>query len=332
MKAQRATERRHIAWPVALVIVGLLTFAAGYQSRRALPPENTDAEQSRLVARVLSLIRANYVDSLSDTELGRLAAEGIIARLHDPYSMLLDERTRRSGPNAVPDRLPRLEALALGDSIGLVRLTSIPAGAARAVRREIIRLRATGTRGLILDLRGNPGGLVGEAADIAELFLDRDSPIGRLQGRSENLSQRFVAREHQEWPDLLLVLLVDGKTASAAELVSGTLQEHDRALIIGTPTFGKGVAQTPFDLGNGLILKLTTSRWFTPRGRALDRGAVMSNGTYQSDGGRPLVAARGVTPDVIVPEGEIDAALASAVRVLVTSRTTSDLLGEGASH
>ncbi len=306
---------------IALLLTGFLAGSASARRETKAKVQQHDSAQSQLVEQVLSVIKQNYVDSLGDADLARLAAEGIVSRLKDPYSALLDQRgyERSSRPSVQP---ASTTVRVLADSIALVSIPSVSKGSADALRATITGLRATGLRGLVLDLRGNPGGLVAEGVAIAGLFLDQDLPIGRLEGH--RYSQRFVARENQQWPDLPLVVLVDKRTASAAELIAGTLQEHDRAAIVGSRTFGNGLAQTPFTLKDGLVLKLTTARWVTARGRVLDANPA-NVGTYTSDSGRLLRDARGVSPDFEFPDANPEAALDAAIRMLQNSRSVTDL-------
>ncbi len=308
-------------WSV-LMVVAAGAFLAGKAVGPRRPPPSSPSARERLIADVLLAIQTQYVDSLSEVELTQLAVASIVAQLRDPYSRLRGD----VGAHAELTRgSATVSTNRTADSTGVVALPVVRAGAAAALRDAIAALERDGLNGLILDLRGNPGGFVHEAARTADLFLDQETAIGWLRGRTARQSQRFVARTRQQWPHLPLVVLVDGRTASAAELIAGSLQEHDRAVIVGTPTFGKGVVQTPIALGSGLVLELSTARWYTAVGRPLDRAAADGGGRYYSDRGRQLPGGGGVVPDIIVTDGA-DRAMEIALDLLRHSRTTEDLL------
>jgi carboxyl-terminal processing protease len=163
--------------------------------------------------------------------------------------------------------------------------------------QQVETLVAQGMRGLVLDLRGNAGGLVEEGLQIAQLFLDRGQIIATIKRRDV---QVFRAGGSQPWPDLALAVLVDGTTASAAEVATAALQDHDRAIVVGTPTRGKGVVQQTYSLGGEVALRFTTGRWYAPSGRWIQRGAKPARIAPSSDGGRMLPAGSGIVPDTIV--------------------------------
>jgi carboxyl-terminal processing protease len=164
---------------------------------------------------------------------------------------------------------------------------------------------------LTLDLRTNPGGLLEQGVRVADMFLDRGATLVRTRGRTEDDSHDYVDPAPQRWPNLPLTILVDGRSASAAEIVAGALQDHDRAAIVGSPTYGKGSAQTVFRLSGG-GLKLTTARWYTPAGRSITRrdrretefGLLLDQGPrdrprVRTLGGRVVRGGGGIVPDVI---------------------------------
>ncbi len=187
--------------------------------------------------------------------------------------------------------------LMVGDGIGYLAVTAMTLRASDELTRQINILIQQGARGLVLDFRGNPGGLVQEGAKIAALFLDPGQNVATMKGRELEL---FQATDPQLWPNLPVVVLVDGGTASAAEVASAALQDHDRAIILGTPTFGKGVVQRTYALGEDVALRFTTARWYTPSGRWIQRGTKPARAGYASDGGRILQAGAGVVPDTVV--------------------------------
>ena len=156
----------------------------------------------------------------------------------------------------------RVELLPGG--VGYVELASFSQHAARELRQAVDSLRRAGATSLILDLRENPGGLLEQGIEVAELFLDRGQTIASTKGRTADANTTFLDEYRQPWPQLPIVALVDSGTASAAEIVAGALQDNDRGVIIGSPSYGKGSAQSLFPVGDGHALKLTTARWFTP--------------------------------------------------------------------
>src|SRR5213594_823338 len=152
-------------------------------------------------------------------------------------------------------------------------------------------------RGLVLDLRNNPGGLLTQAVRVSDLFLD-SGMIVYTDGRLEGQKQKYFAHKEGSWTDFPMVVLVNGGSASASEIVAGALQDHRRAVILGTKTFGKGSVQTILPLDDSSALRLTTARYYTPKGRSIqatgivpdivmDQTAVLAKG--DKPGGGPLL-------------------------------------------
>lgn len=202
---------------------------------------------------------------------------------------------------------PVSHALLLNDSIGYVSLAIFSQEAAGDLRRAIDSLRAAGMRTLVFDMRGDPGGLLDEGVAVSDLFLNAGQGIVSMKGRTTDASRSYADRAAQPWPDMPVAVLVDSNTASAAEIVAGALQDHDRALLLGTATYGKGSAQTVFPLGSSGALKLTIALWFTPSGRSINRPrADLSDGVtdtaprpkYKTDAGRTVLGGGGITPDI----------------------------------
>jgi carboxyl-terminal processing protease len=160
----------------------------------------------------------------------------------------------------------------LGDAVGYVQLQAVPADAAEEVESAVSALRARGATALVLDLRGNTGGLFEEGVRIASLFLPRGTLVASLAGREGDVPREFRARRPR-FEEMPVAVLVDGRTASAAEIVAAALREQRGAPLVGAPTFGKGVVQRVVRLAPELSVRLTTSRWFTPSGVMLRREA-----------------------------------------------------------
>ena len=216
----------------------------------------------------------------------------------------------------------------LEGGVGYVALNPVADSSAFELEREVTRLVATGAKSLVLDLRNNPGGLLNEGVGIADLFLDRGQVVLSTQGRAPGTTQTWSDGAAQRWPDLPIVVLVNEGTASAAEIVAGALQDHDRAALVGEPTFGKGLVQTVYDLGDSTALKITTSRWYTPSGRLIQKphaiDSVLSDtarvprdtATHRTDAGRRVRGGGGILPDLPVVDGTLGAgarALAEAL-------------------
>jgi carboxyl-terminal processing protease len=178
----------------------------------------------------------------------------------------------------------------LTDSIGYVRLAAITSRAAAELEASVDLLLRRGAHALVLDLRGNSGGLFEEGVRAAALFLPPNALVASLDGRSGTAPQPFRAA-HSRWPTLPLTVLVDAGTASATEVIAAALREHGRTVLIGAPSYGKGVVQRVVRLSRDIALRLTTARWLTPTGRALER---------RPGPGRTFVG--GLRPDVLIAD------------------------------
>jgi carboxyl-terminal processing protease len=208
-------------------------------------------------------------------------------------------------------------ATVLPPDIGYVSLQNSSVGEALTdeLRETITQLRDNGARSLILDLRYNPGGLLDKGVEVTDLFMTPGQTVVSTRGRGRGATESYRARTPQPWPDMPIVVLVNGGTASAAEIIAGALQDHDRALVVGTQTFGKGVVQTVFRLGRTQALRLTTARWYTPSGRSIQRehtpredvvvaqadtGQPDSAQVYRTDAGRVVRGGGGIQPDLVI--------------------------------
>jgi carboxyl-terminal processing protease len=209
--------------------------------------------------------------------------------------------------------------------VGYISLNPVAETSAQELRDEITAMKAKGMKSMVLDLRLNPGGLLDQGVKVSELFLDKGQEIVSTRGRARGSSREFYDDIRQPWPDLPIVVLVNEGTASAAEIIAGALQDHDRAVVVGAPTFGKGLVQTLFPLGDGVALKLTTARWYTPSGRTIQRtakneedqleqaeaaaggvnpavsdSAIRQRPAFHTDGGRLVRGGGGIVPDIVV--------------------------------
>ena len=220
----------------------------------------------------------------------------------------------------------------LGDGVGYVDLKAFSDSTAKELAGAVNTLLGRGMKTLVLDLRTNPGGLLTQGVRVSDLFLNQGQRIVSMRGRLPETNRDYADTAQQRWPNLPLVVLVDGRSASAAEIVAGALQDHDRAVLVGTPTYGKGSAQSVIPFGDQGGLKITTARWFTPVGRSITRRQPSDDDTedavptkrdrFHTDGGRVVYGGGGITPDVIAGDSTIPLAEGNFMRAL----------GEKASH
>jgi carboxyl-terminal processing protease len=212
-------------------------------------------------------------------------------------------------------------ALLLDDKTGYIVLNPVNQTSGQELATAVDSLTRRGMKALVLDLRFNPGGLLDQAVAVSDLFLDPGQEVLEQRGRAPGASRMYRDSRVQQWPNLPIVVLVNGGTASAAEIVAGALQDHDRAVLVGTPTFGKGLVQSLWQLTPETALKLTTARWYTPSGRTIQRksrdeadqeaqvaAAQAGKDTavtpdslkFHTDHGRLMRGGGGIRPDVFV--------------------------------
>jgi carboxyl-terminal processing protease len=202
--------------------------------------------------------------------------------------------------------------------VGFVWLESVTEESSAELTEQVTNLRERGAKSLVLDLRWNPGGVLGQAIAVSDLFLERGDVVVETRGRDSRSNRVFSANLTESWSEMPLLVLVNGFSASASEIIAGALQDHDRALLVGTPTFGKGLVQSVFPFGRVQALKLTTGRWYTPVGRSIQRIpidpgqnldsvlALADQEEYHTEGGRPLKGGGGgIHPDILVEPREL---------------------------
>ncbi len=179
----------------------------------------------------------------------------------------------------------------LDKGYGYVRLTQFQERTDEDLEKAVAKIKKANNdklEGLVLDLRNNPGGLLTQAVRVSDLFVD-SGLIVYTDGRLESQKQRYYAHKRKDRVECPMVVLVNGGSASAAEIVAGALQDHRRALILGTQTFGKGSVQTILPLGDNSALRLTTARYYTPRGRSIQATGITPDIIMGND----LIAAKG---------------------------------------
>lgn len=419
--SESSAERLRARAFIAITALTLALVLGGWLLQRGLHRGSGSYERARLFEQVRARVENDYVDSISEGDLFRRAAEGLVRELHDPHSGYLTPEKLRSltesttghyagigiqidvrdgwitivaplpgtpaeragiqpgdrivaidgkstegwspddaraflrGKNGsqvtllverpgvaarMPFTLARGEirvhsvrhASMISDGVGYIDLTIFSDSSAAEVQQAVEKLRGQGMKTLLFDLRANPGGLLEQGIEVADLFLDSGQPIVSVRGREA--AQSFADGAKQKWPDLKLVMLVDEHSASASEIVAGALQDHDRAVLVGSTSYGKGSAQSVFPLvDSASALKLTTARWFTPSGRSIqkpqpklpaedddddasapaaatvtpDSGAELplsKREPFKTDDGRVVYGGGGITPDLLVASSD----------------------------
>jgi carboxyl-terminal processing protease len=246
------------------------------------------------------------VDVLNAARSGKVALAVLQGGAVVPRDYELD-------PTEVPS--PTVDQQFLWDAgLGYLHVSRFEPGTPEEIRKALVDWQAAGQlSGLILDLRDNPGGAVSAAVEIAGLFLPQGKTVVSLQGRSVP-ERKYSVEGSPPFPDLPLVVLLNGRSASASEMLAAALQDHRRAWLVGEQTFGKGVAESVMPLGDGNALVLTTARYFTPSGRSLQKplpgtalAGILESGSpeFPADG-RPAEKKGGVEPDQFVTPWNLD--------------------------
>ena len=227
-------------------------------------------------------------------------------------------------------------AIMLDDKVGYIPFQQFNETATEEVVAALNKLSKSGAKGVVLDMRDNPGGILDQALSVSNVFLKEGQEIVSVRGRGTQ-PQVYAAQSAALVPNVPLVILVDDGSASAAEIVAGALQDHDRAVLVGTTSFGKGLVQTLFPLEGGYALKMTTAKWFTPSGRSIQKERKVVDGrfvqdtapdsleteavrrsrpAYKSDAGRVVYGGGGITPDLLVKPDTISSAEQTLAKAL----------------
>jgi len=253
-----------------------------------------------------------------------LRIDSVSARLLGPIGTKVEVTFARSGVGEpirgtferASVRQPAVPyAIVLDGGVGYLPLQRFSDSAAEEVFDAVRKLQADGASSLVLDMRGNGGGSLEDALQISDFFLQTGQKLAtvKYRGRADDVYADRRAAVVDRWP---VVVLVDQYSASATEIVAGALQDHDRGVVLGTTTFGKGLVQEIYRLDDGWAMKLTVGKWFTPSGRTIQRERddngiekdtlpLAERPKFQSDAGRTVYGGGGITPDLNVVQDTV---------------------------
>lgn len=291
----------------------------------------------------LGMHAGDVISEIEGTPTEKMTLDEAVTKLKGPKNTQVHITVVRSGLDKpleltvtraeIPQATVRY-AYMLEPGTGYILISDFGRGTGDEVAKAIERLRAQGMKRLLLDLRNNGGGLLDAAIDVADQFLPKGSKIVETRGRTHDSLQQYSAAGSRPALAEPLVVLVNNGTASASEIVSGAIQDHDYGMIVGTPTWGKGLVQSVYNLPYGAGLALTTAKYYTPSGRLIQRdyssyldyfynhpddvGDNSPQGDlpappkpqkpgdeYSTDLGRKVYGGGGITPDVVVQPVEV---------------------------
>jgi carboxyl-terminal processing protease len=255
--------------------------------------------------------------AINGYRLDRLELEQLIALLTQSRRQEARLDVRRPGNARImqfvmtPEEMqsPSVErTFFLAAGVGYIRVSSFDQNTGKQIREAVETLGGGNLAGLVLDLRGNPGGLLPAALETAAMFLPPETKLLTVRGRAvEQHEEKTPANNrHYTFP---LAVLIDARSASASEIVAGALQDHDRAIILGEPSFGKGLVESVYPLSSGAGMALTTALYYTPSGRSIQRpldatqfalATEPQNAEYRTAKGRKVTGGGGILPDEIV--------------------------------
>ena len=315
-------------------------FGLGIQIQKRMGRITVIAPMEGTPAFKLGVRAGDIITHIEDEEIKEDAStDDVVRKLRGPKGTPVTITLRRPGIDE-PIRMtitraeiPTLSvpyAFLIGPETGYVFLRDFTHTSSRELTAAIEKLEKQGMKRLLLDLRGNPGGVLDQAVDVADVFLPKGSKIVYTRGRTPSSAQEYFAPGDGTHFDKPLVVLVNRGSASASEIVAGAIQDHDRGLIVGQRSWGKGLVQSVYTLPYGAGLALTTARYYTPSGRWIQRdysdllayvnpedadsataeeAPRKSGEVFYTDAGRIVYAAGGITPDVMVKNDARDSKL-----------------------
>lgn len=295
--------------------IGALIRQMGDFSYISEPYEGKPAQKAGLKA-------GDKIISIDGKSMEKKSTEDVSDALKGPKGTTFELVVEREGAGKQSFRITRDEIKLpdvpyfgmLRDNVGYIKLNSFTQTAAADVKAAIEKLQAQGMQELVLDLRGNGGGLLIEAVKIVNFFVPKNQLVVTTKGRVQEENRTYKTLEEPFAPNMPLVVLIDGASASASEILAGSLQDLDRAVVMGETSFGKGLVQRTYDLKYGSKIKITIAKYYTPSGRCVQRLEYYDkeNGqkpkevadsllkTFYTKNGRPVIDGRGIEPDLKV--------------------------------
>ncbi len=302
--------------------LGILVTKRNDQVTVITPLEGTPAAR-------LGIRAGDVISEVEGVATEDLALDDVVKRLKGPKGTTVNIKITRVGlKEPIPLSIIRAaiptnsisNVLMLRPGVGYIRIKDFTSTTVRELDEAEVKLKELGMKRLILDLRQNPGGLLDAAVGVSDHFLDKGQMIVYTKGRTADSAQEFLAPGKHEKIDVPVVVLVNRGSASASEIVAGAIQDHDRGLVVGETSWGKGLVQSVYTLQYGAGLALTTSKYFTPAGRNIQRDYSSFYDYYVADDstessqeaplserqqfktatGRVVYGGGGITPDFIV--------------------------------
>ncbi|MDZ4745452.1 MAG: S41 family peptidase [bacterium] len=312
----------------------------------------------------LGILATDRIVKINDTSAIKTTREMVPKKLRGPKGTVVKLHIKRTGEkellvfDVVRDKIPlnSVEASFLieGTDVGYVAANRFSATTYDEIVTAVRKLRSNGMKKLMLDLRSNPGGYLDQAYRIADAFIPAGQKIVYTKGRRPEFDEDFISTAGGEMEDMPLVVLINGGSASASEIVSGAVQDLDRGLVVGETSFGKGLVQRQYTLGDGSAYRLTISRYYTPSGRLIQRpyddkakyyggegrdegeegdnishdkdGKLKDRPQFKTLGGRTVYGGGGVTPDYIVKNDTTTIMLRNVLRANLFSEVRDEIM------